>query len=217
SIFSEEYEDVDEDLLSGSVLSEAQHSGYEDVDEELLSEDVAEGYDDVITADQSSAVVTSVRLVDGGSRCAGRVEVYRNGQWGTVCDYYNWDMKDAGVVCRELGCGEAQSIPKFGPGSGPILMGLVGCSGSESALTSCSFDSDYGSDGPDLVLGTGSGPDLADRGEADVYLVCEGLEFVSAGGGGVLQDSLGEEYADDSMRGGHQWPHVVCRQLDWAS
>ncbi|KAI4872552.1 hypothetical protein NFI96_003109 [Prochilodus magdalenae] len=59
SIFSEEYEDVDEDLLSGSVLSEAQHSGYEDVDEELLSgesakEDPAESYDDVITAGQIS-------------------------------------------------------------------------------------------------------------------------------------------------------------------
>ncbi|XP_036417121.1 antigen WC1.1-like [Colossoma macropomum] len=91
----------------------------------------------------SLTTAVSVRLVDGGSRCAGRVEVYRSGKWGTVCDYYNWDMTDAAVVCRELDCGEAQSIAKFGPGSGPTLMGLVSCRGSESTLNSCYFTLDY--------------------------------------------------------------------------
>ncbi|KAI4872555.1 hypothetical protein NFI96_018839, partial [Prochilodus magdalenae] len=92
------------------------------------------------------STAVSVRLVDGGSRCAGRVEVYRTGQWGTVCDniWNYWDKTDAGVVCRELGCGKAVGTPKFGPGSGPILMGLVWCGGSESALTSCSYASNYG-------------------------------------------------------------------------
>ncbi|XP_066510083.1 antigen WC1.1-like [Hoplias malabaricus] len=93
----------------------------------------------------------SVRLVDGGSRCAGRVEVYRGGQWGTVCNNvaswlknYQWDMTDAAVVCRELKCGEAQDTPQFGPGSGQILMGLVQCRGSESSLNNCNFRSYYG-------------------------------------------------------------------------
>ncbi|XP_066515937.1 antigen WC1.1-like [Hoplias malabaricus] len=85
----------------------------------------------------------SVRLVDGGSRCAGRVEVYRDGQWGTVCDYYNWDIRDVAVVCRELNCGEALGTARFGPGSGPILMGLVWCQGSESSLNNCDFESYY--------------------------------------------------------------------------
>ncbi|XP_049329272.1 scavenger receptor cysteine-rich type 1 protein M130-like [Astyanax mexicanus] len=84
----------------------------------------------------------SVRLVDGGSRCAGRVEVNRDGQWGTVCRY-DWDMRDAAVVCKELGCGEALNINQFGPGSGSILMGYVWCSGSESSLNRCNFDSYY--------------------------------------------------------------------------
>jgi len=81
----------------------------------------------------------NVRLVGGNSRCAGRVEIHHRGQWGTVCHDF-WDLADAAVVCRELDCGEpvdSVSNAHFGPGSGPIWVNTILCSGSESALKNC--------------------------------------------------------------------------------
>ena len=59
-----------------------------------------------------------VRLVDGGNSNQGRVEVFYDGLWGTVCDD-GWDLTDADVVCKELGFGsakEAAQTSKFGKG-----------------------------------------------------------------------------------------------------
>uniref|UniRef100_A0A8C7F0E9 Deleted in malignant brain tumors 1 protein-like n=1 Tax=Oncorhynchus kisutch TaxID=8019 RepID=A0A8C7F0E9_ONCKI len=81
-----------------------------------------------------------VRLVNGNGPCSGRVEIYHNSQWGTVCDD-NWDMNDAKVVCKQLDCGSALRSPGsayFGQGSGQILMDNIECSGSESTLRQCS-------------------------------------------------------------------------------
>uniref|UniRef100_A0A4W2GAS0 Antigen WC1.1-like n=1 Tax=Bos indicus x Bos taurus TaxID=30522 RepID=A0A4W2GAS0_BOBOX len=80
-----------------------------------------------------------IRLVDGGGRCSGRVEILDQGSWGTICDD-SWDLEDARVVCKQLGCGEALDATVssfFGRGSGPIWLDEVNCRGEESQVWRC--------------------------------------------------------------------------------
>jgi hypothetical protein len=83
----------------------------------------------------------SVRLVNGGGLLnQGRVEIYHDGQWGTVCDDF-WDMNDARVVCRQLGFPGALNFTlhgAFGHGSGPIWLDNVRCDPFEERLDRCS-------------------------------------------------------------------------------
>ena len=59
-----------------------------------------------------------VRLIGGKNKQEGRVEVFYDGQWGTVCDD-EWSLKEATIVCKELGYGKAVQAVKhsfFGKG-----------------------------------------------------------------------------------------------------
>ncbi len=68
------------------------------------------------------------------------MEVFYQGQWGTICDD-RWDINDARVACRQLGYLNAvtalqgRDVPD---GTGKIWLDDVGCTGSEQSLASCS-------------------------------------------------------------------------------
>ncbi|NXE60026.1 NETR protein, partial [Calcarius ornatus] len=86
----------------------------------------------------------------------GRVEVYHDGKWGTICDD-QWDDRDAEVVCRQLGLSgtpKALSWAHYGQGSGPILLDEVQCSGNELSLDQCK-KSDWGQQNCDHIEDAG--------------------------------------------------------------
>lgn len=81
----------------------------------------------------------TVRLIGGATSYQGRVEIFYDGVWGTIC-HDHWEMPEANVVCRQLGferASEALRSAAFGEGSGVIWMDNVNCTGSETAITHC--------------------------------------------------------------------------------
>lgn len=54
-----------------------------------------------------------IRLMDGDTHFEGRVEIFHDNKWGTICDD-SWDINDARVVCRELLLGDAREAVTFG-------------------------------------------------------------------------------------------------------
>ncbi|XP_062448978.1 deleted in malignant brain tumors 1 protein-like isoform X5 [Rhea pennata] len=118
------------------------------------------------THSEDASVVCSepptIRLVNGSSRCTGRVEVLHAQQWGTVCDD-DWKLVYADVVCRQLGCGAAISAlgsAAFGPGADPIWLDDVKCTGREATLSECrtkawgEHNCDHGEDAGVVCTGT---------------------------------------------------------------
>uniref|UniRef100_A0A8C1RL22 SRCR domain-containing protein n=1 Tax=Cyprinus carpio TaxID=7962 RepID=A0A8C1RL22_CYPCA len=152
--------------------------------------------------DVSVVCAETVRLVGGNSLCAGRVEVLYRGQWGTVQDV-GWDLPDAEVVCRELGCGEALTAPKsayFGEGSGRVWISDLQCTGSEFTLTNCG------------LFGWGVKAIHAE----DAGVICSGVRLV----GGSRCSGRVEVPHDQTWRSvcdavfDQQDAEVVCRELD---
>ncbi|XP_068175735.1 galectin-3-binding protein A-like isoform X2 [Antennarius striatus] len=83
----------------------------------------------------------ALRLADGKDHSEGRVEVYHDGAWGTICDD-TWDINDALVVCRQLhfaGVKQVLGSSAFGPGQGDILIDDLHCIGTEINLSYCKF------------------------------------------------------------------------------
>jgi len=74
-------------------------------------------------------------LINGtaGESSEGRVEVYRNNTWGTVCDDF-FNRPDADTACRQWGALTPaiswSARAAYGPGTGPILLDNANCDSS---------------------------------------------------------------------------------------
>ncbi|XP_016533233.1 deleted in malignant brain tumors 1 protein-like [Poecilia formosa] len=147
-----------------------------------------------------------IRLAGAEStQCSGRVEVYHNNVWGTVCDD-GWSLTDAHVVCRQMGCGPAltaTSSATFGEGTGQIWLDDVSCFGNEVSLTDCQHP--------------GFGTHNCGHGE-DAGVICS--EHIRLAGAESTQCSGRVEVYHNNVWGtvcDDGWSltdaHVVCRQM----
>jgi len=81
-----------------------------------------------------------VRLVGGSSLREGRLEVYHNGSWGTVCNN-EFNSAAARIVCYFLGFGNVgrqTNIDIYGIGKGQIWLDSINCDGTERHIGECS-------------------------------------------------------------------------------
>ena len=81
-----------------------------------------------------------LRLVDGNSEASGRLEVYHDNTWGTVCDD-DFGATEAAVVCRQLGYTGAAGVMDEAPWPDidvPMWLDDVSCTGTEMRLIECS-------------------------------------------------------------------------------
>ncbi len=89
-----------------------------------------------------------IRMVGGPGLNEGRVEILHNNVWGSICD----DGMESGatdgvnftsVACTELGfntTGSIDAYPSNYPGTDPIWLDEVSCTGSEATVSVCPAD-----------------------------------------------------------------------------
>uniref|UniRef100_A0A3B5L7J5 Soluble scavenger receptor cysteine-rich domain-containing protein SSC5D n=1 Tax=Xiphophorus couchianus TaxID=32473 RepID=A0A3B5L7J5_9TELE len=154
-----------------------------------------------------------IRLINGTSRCSGRVEVYYEGQWGTVCDD-KWGMQEAAVTCREMNCGNALAVKYkafYGKGQDQVWLDDIDCTGDEKSLSNCphrgfgEHDCDHHEDAGVVCSGNICNPPIR---------LVNGTDRCS-GRVEVLHDGQWGTVCDD------EWDirdaQVVCRALDCGS
>ncbi|XP_076105846.1 scavenger receptor cysteine-rich type 1 protein M160-like [Mytilus galloprovincialis] len=112
-------------------------------DESDISQCIAKWEDVPCLGDAGVRCRTQIRLKNGANPSEGRVEVFHNNQWGTICSD-NFEKADASVICHMLGFDplypKVYKDSRFLPGNGPIWMNNVECWGTEEDLAECEFD-----------------------------------------------------------------------------
>ena len=104
-----------------------------------------------------SFISENIRLTGGSTPYEGRVEVFLNGQWGTVCSIEEVTKAEAATLCNSLGFGPPRSVISgslYGDSTDmPVLISSLLCEKVldhfsqcriRNQLSSCTHDSDVG-------------------------------------------------------------------------
>lgn len=99
-----------------------------------------------------------VRLVGGLSPASGRLEVFRDAIWGTVCRDFI-DETDATLVCKQLGFPgllSIEGIEAYGQGDfGMPIWAEMRCTGTELSVEECTWGDNLGVTGCNHTKDTG--------------------------------------------------------------
>lgn len=97
----------------------------------------------------SDCATTDLVPYDGPTQ--GRIEVYRDGVWGTICSH-GWTYWDADLFCQYLGYPGAYphafaTDAYFGEGTGPILLAELDCTAESPDIFHCPSQKEKASSG----------------------------------------------------------------------
>ena len=84
----------------------------------------------------------ALRMVSEDKQCAGWLEVFYNGTWGSVCRSPMEDIT-VSIICRQLGCGDSGSLNSsvaLREGSRPHWVDGIQCRKTDTSLWQCPSD-----------------------------------------------------------------------------
>ena len=98
----------------------------------------------LVTSYCFSLSLEAARLV-GGHDNSGRLEVYHEGEWGSVCSH-KFHYLEANVACRMMGYSSAVQVFTNVQGdyddtvNNKIVLSQLKCDGTENHLSDCDYD-----------------------------------------------------------------------------
>ncbi|XP_050554173.1 lysyl oxidase homolog 2 [Spodoptera frugiperda] len=125
--------DCEKDEVAGVICMEEEELPARHKDSDSMSL----AYNEERLRDVIDVSKSKLRLTGGKNIREGRVEIFLNGSWGSICPD-GWTVYEASAVCRHLGMGFAeQALQTYIFGFSNIILSGVSCEGNESSLFDC--------------------------------------------------------------------------------
>ncbi|XP_060067992.1 deleted in malignant brain tumors 1 protein-like [Ylistrum balloti] len=169
----------------------------------------------LLTSMQTTYIEGTLRLIGGDDQYEGRLEIYYNGEWESICNDY-WSTDNSRVACKQLGLkgGYHRDTEQSEHGDGTFWFKRVECLGSETLLDNCVSTNDTSGECKhshrDYIYLTCEPP-------IDGVLRLQGGRIQSEGRLEIYHDEKWGTVCDDKWSDHPQNAQVACRQLGYKS